>query len=110
MGKIIKKDNQSISSNLRIIVKSGKFSMGYRSTLRNLKDGKCKFIIVADNCPPGRRLELEYYSMLNKCNIHHFYGNNSELGIACGKVFRCSCFGIMEFGDAELSTFIKKIK
>lgn len=106
INKKTKKENQGISSKLRLIVKSGKFSIGYKSTLRNLKDGKCKLIIVADNCPPGRRLELEYYSMLNKCSIHHFYGNNSELGIACGKMFRCSCFGIIESGDAELSSFL----
>mmetsp|Transcript_69265 Transcript_69265/g.144411 ORF Transcript_69265/g.144411 Transcript_69265/m.144411 type:complete len:111 (+) Transcript_69265:3233-3565(+) len=104
--KKVKKDNQGISNKLRLIVKSGKFSMGYKTTIRKLKDGRCKLIIVADNCPPGRRLELEYYAMLNKCSIHHFFGNNSELGVACGKIFRCSCFGVIDSGDADLSSLL----
>jgi hypothetical protein len=34
--------------------------------------------------------EIEYYAMLAKTGVHHYTGNNIELGTACGKYFRVS--------------------
>ena len=34
------------------------------------------------------RSEIEYYAMLAKTGVHHYAGNNNELGTACGKYFR----------------------
>lgn len=51
-------------------------TLGYRSTLKSLRSGKAKLIIIAGNTPPLRKSELEYYSMLSKAPIHHFSGNN----------------------------------
>lgn len=54
-------------------------TLGYKSTLKSLRSGKAKLIIIAGNTPPLRKSELEYYSMLSKCHIHHFSGNNVSL-------------------------------
>ena len=37
-------------------------------------------ILISNNCPAIRRTELEYYAMLSKSQVHHFDGNNIELG------------------------------
>jgi large subunit ribosomal protein L30e len=50
--------------------------LGYRSTLKSLRSGKAKLILIAGNTPPLRKSELEYYSMLAKTSVHHFNGNN----------------------------------
>lgn len=99
---------ENVSNKLRLALKSGKFTIGYNTTNKALKEGECKIIIVANNCPATRRLELEYLAMLNKCSIHHFYGNNSELGLACGKQFRCCCIGIIDPGDSDILSFLRK--
>jgi large subunit ribosomal protein L30e len=44
--------------------------------------------------------------MLNKSLIHHFHGNNTDLGIACGKLFKCSCLGVMDPGDTDLTALL----
>lgn len=59
-----------------IVMKSGKVTLGYKSTLKCLRSGKAKLVIIAGNTPPLRKSELEYYSMLSKCSVHHFAGNN----------------------------------
>lgn len=70
-------------------------TLGYKSTLKTLRSGKAKLVIIAGNTPPLRKSELEYYSMLSKVmlhfsgpeppesrssfvqtNVHHFAGNN----------------------------------
>lgn len=38
---------------------SGKVTLGYKSTLKTLRSGKAKLIIIAGNTPPLRKSELE---------------------------------------------------
>ncbi|KAH7118837.1 cytosolic large ribosomal subunit protein L30 [Dendryphion nanum] len=92
----------SINSRLALVMKSGKVTLGYKSTLKSLRNGKAKLVIISGNTPPLRKSELEYYAMLGKCNVHHFSGNNIELGTACGKLFRCSTMAILDAGDSDI--------
>ena len=49
-----KKAMESINSRLALVMKSGKYTLGYRSTLKSLRLGKAKLIILANNAPPLR--------------------------------------------------------
>merc|ERR1712023_573239 len=83
-------------------INSRKYSLGYKSTLKTLRAGRAKLVIICNNCPPLRKSELEYYSMLSKCSVHHYTGNNIDLGTACGKYFRVSCLSILDAGDSDI--------
>ena len=51
------------------------------------------------------RSEIEYYAMLAKTGVHHYAGNNNELGTACGKYFRVRMFFLKTFfGNTSLSS------
>jgi large subunit ribosomal protein L30e len=68
--------------------------VGYKSALKSLRQGQAKLILIANNCPAIRRTELEYYAMLSKSQVHHFDGNNIELGkprwiASCGMLTTC---------------------
>jgi large subunit ribosomal protein L30e len=116
------KSSESISSRLALVVKSGKYSLGYKSAMKQMRSGKgavispslfprrdwsvrlrrsletdrdinrgyyaAKLVLIAGNCPPLRKSELEYYAMLSKTSVHHFAGTNVALGTAAGKLFR----------------------
>ena len=79
-------------------------------------------MLIAGNCPPLRKSELEYYAMLSKTTVHHFAGTNVALGTAAGKLFRVGyvwfcrylCLSltvifrvmtVMDPGDSDLLTF-----
>merc|ERR1712110_805344 len=98
-AKKTKKAQESINSRLQLVIKSGKYSLGYKSTLKTLRAGKAKLVIISTNCPALRKSELEYYSMLSKCSVHHYTGTNNDLGTACGKYFRVSCLSILDAGE-----------
>ncbi|TVY45733.1 60S ribosomal protein L30 [Lachnellula subtilissima] len=102
MAPAKKKNAEGINSRLALVIKSGKVTLGYKSTLKTLRSGKAKLVIIAGNTPPLRKSELEYYAMLAKCNVHHFAGNNIELGTACGKMFRCSTMAVLDAGDSDI--------
>jgi large subunit ribosomal protein L30e len=59
-------------------------------------------ILIANNCPPIAKSEIEYYAMLSKTGVHHYSGNNIDLGTACGKYFRVSCLAITDPGDSDI--------
>lgn len=49
-----KKAIESINSRLALVMKSGKFCLGLRQTLKTLRQGKSKLVIIANNTPPLR--------------------------------------------------------
>ena len=59
-------------------------------------------ILIAGNCPPLRKSEIEYYAMLAKTGVHHYSGNNIDLGTACGKYFRVGILSIIDGGDSDI--------
>merc|ERR1712167_410546 len=93
---------ESINARLALVMKSGKASLGYKSTLKTLRNGKAKLILISSNCPPLRKSEIEYYAMLAKTGVHHYAGDNVDLGTACGKYFRCSTMTITDPGDSDI--------
>eukprot|EP00794_Sanderia_malayensis_P011874 gene11874-13106_t len=97
-----KKAMESINTRLALVMKSGKYTLGYRSTLKTLRQGKAKLVIISANTPQLRKSEIEYYAMLAKTGVHHYTGNNIELGTACGKYFRVSVLSITDPGDSDI--------
>lgn len=100
--KKTKKTIESINSRLALVMKSGKYVLGYQQTLKSLRQGKAKLVIIANNTPPLRKSEIEYYAMLAKTGVHHYNGNNLELGTACGKLFRVTTLSITDPGDSDI--------
>mmetsp|Transcript_1844 Transcript_1844/g.2596 ORF Transcript_1844/g.2596 Transcript_1844/m.2596 type:complete len:112 (+) Transcript_1844:118-453(+) len=97
-----KKTHESINNRLALVMKSGKYTLGYKTTLKSLRSGKSKLVIVGNNCPPLRKSEIEYYAMLAKTGVHHYTGNNVELGTACGRYYRVGCLSVTDPGDSDI--------
>ena len=101
-GKKSKKAIESINARLQLVMKSGKSALGYKTTIKSLRAAKSKMVILSNNCPPLRKSEIEYYAMLAKCQVHHYAGNNNDLGTACGKYYRVSMLSITDPGDSDI--------
>ncbi|KAJ2452934.1 60S ribosomal protein L30 [Coemansia sp. RSA 2336] len=93
---------ETINSRLTLVMKSGKSALGYKSTLKSLRSGKAKLVIISGNTPPLRKSEIEYYAMLAKTSVHHYNGNNIDLGTACGKYYRVGTLSVLDAGDSDI--------
>ncbi|KAI4963343.1 hypothetical protein ZWY2020_014996 [Hordeum vulgare] len=91
--KKAKKSGENINNKLQLVMKSGKYTLGYKTVLKTLRSSR--LIILANNCPPLRKSEIEYYAMLAKIN-------NVDLGTACGKYYRVCCLSILDPGDSDI--------
>ncbi|KAL6328513.1 hypothetical protein AAG906_038708 [Vitis piasezkii] len=73
--KKTKKTQENINNKLALVMKSGKYTLGYKTVLKSLRSSKGKLILISNNCPPLRKSEIEYYAMLSKVSVHHFHGS-----------------------------------
>ncbi|ELV09411.1 60S ribosomal protein L30 [Tupaia chinensis] len=100
-AKKTKKSLESINSQLQFVLKSGKYVLGYKQTLKMVRLGKAKLVILINNCPALRKSEIEYYAMLAKTGVPHYSGN-IELGTAGGKYYRTCTLPIIDIGDSDI--------
>ncbi|KAL6184029.1 hypothetical protein ACLB2K_045436 [Fragaria x ananassa] len=56
--KKTKKTHESINNRLALVMKSGKYSLGYKTVIDTLRSSKGKLIIISNNCPPLRKSEI----------------------------------------------------
>lgn len=102
MVKKASKGGESMNNKLALVMKSGKVTLGYKTTLKSLRQGKAKLVFLCNNAPPVRRSEIEYYCMLSKTQVIYYSGNNIDFGRACGKHFRVSSLAILDEGDSDI--------
>jgi large subunit ribosomal protein L30e len=93
-----------MNSRLKLVMKSGKAILGYKASMKALRKSKSKMILIASNCPHLRKSEIEYLAMLAKTQVHHYAGDNTAMGTACGKFFNCSVLTIIDAGDSDILT------
>nr|XP_048287824.1 60S ribosomal protein L30-like [Myodes glareolus] len=84
------------------LVKSEKYVLVYKQTRKMIKQGKAKLVILANNCPALRKSDIEYYAMLAKTGVHHYSGNNIELGTVCGKHYRVCMPAILDPSGSDI--------
>jgi large subunit ribosomal protein L30e len=58
-------------------------SLGHKQTLKTLRNGKAKLVLISANCPPLRKSEIEYYAMLAKTGVHHYAGSEPRPPARC---------------------------
>ena len=92
---------------IRRAVETGRVIIGSRQTLKFLKLGKGKLIIVASNCPPELRKAVEYYSKLTGVKLYVFPGKSVDLGIAVGKPYPICLMNVLDPGDSQVLGLVK---
>ncbi len=88
----------NVEKALRKAMKTGKVFLGSKRTIKALKSGEAKLVIVAENCPEEVRLKIKNFDV----PVVEFNGNNMELGAICGKPFSVAALAIADAGESEI--------
>lgn len=75
--------------------------------MKNIRKARAKLVVISNNMPTLRKSEIEYYAMLSKTLVHHYNGNNLELGTACGKTYAVGVMSITDAGDSDILRAIR---
>jgi len=90
--------NKAIAST----VETGKVWFGANNAIKNVKMGKAKLVVLAENCPKNIREDIEYYCKLSRIPMIIYKGTSLDLGAVCGKPFMISALTIREPGDSDI--------
>jgi large subunit ribosomal protein L30e len=96
-----------IERELVTAIKTGKVILGSRKTLKYVKLGKAKAVIVASNAPPDIRNDILYYAKLSNIPVYIYPGTSVELGAACGKPFTVASLAILDPGSSRILDLIE---
>ncbi len=77
---------------VRRVLKTGKYYLGSKRTIKALKKGEAKAVIVAKNCPEEVLEEIKKYDV----PVLVYDGTNMELGALCGKPFSVAAMAVTE--------------
>lgn len=88
-------------------LKTGKVVLGSRKTLRYVKTGKAKAVIVAANAPPELKNDIVYYAKLSNIPVYIYPGTSVELGAVCGKPFVVASLSILDPGNSRILELIE---
>lgn len=91
-----------IDRGIRVAVDTGTVTLGSDKSIKNLKLGKGKIVIIAENCPEDVREDVMHYSRLSDIPIYTYKGTSVELGSVCGKPFTVATLIIRDPGDSNI--------
>ena len=92
----------SLERELRNLIKTGKYYLGTKQTIKALKLGKAKLVVMAENTPPEIRKQVEYYARLSNTPVIVYKGTSVDLGLAIGKPFRVSLIAVIDEGSSRI--------
>ena len=92
---------------LRTTLKTGKVVIGYKRTIKTIRMGKSKLVIIAANAPDDIRGDIERYCKLANISLYVFHGTSLDLGAICNKPFMVAVLAILDPGESKILDVIK---
>lgn len=96
-----------VNREIRRAADTGKVVLGSDKSIKSLKLGLAKLIIVASNCGHDILADVERYSELSNVPVHRYGGSSAELGLACGKPFFVSVMAILDPGESNILNLVR---
>ncbi len=90
---------ENVEKALRKALKAGKVYFGSKKTLKALKKGEVRLVVVAKNCPDSIRESIKSFNV----PVIPFNGENMELGAVCGKPFGVAALAVLDAEDEILN-------
>ncbi len=92
----------NIDRALQVAVKTGKVLIGSNETLKAVKRGQAKLVILASNCPKHVRAEVE-----TKVKTFNYSGTSTDLGATCGKPYAIAALAVAHLGESDILAVLR---
>jgi len=92
----------SLEREIKNLIRTGRYYIGSRKSLKALKRGEAKLVIIAENAPPAIRERAIYYAKLSGARVVMFKGSSVDLGLTAGKPFPISMIAVIDVGSSRL--------
>jgi len=91
-----------VDKEVRQAVDTGKVVLGADKSIKAVKLGQAKLVILASNCEEAVRADLVRYAGLAGIHVYNYAGDSAALGLACGKPFFVSVMAVVDPGGSSI--------
>lgn len=91
-----------IGREIRKAAETGKILFGTEQSLKAIKTGEAKLVIVASNADEKTKEDIQHYCGLSAIRVHYHEGSSVELGTLCGKPFVISVATVVSPGESNV--------
>jgi len=92
----------SIDGLVKSLVRGGKVVIGYRRSVKLLKIGRLRAIVVAQNSPSSVVVDVKYYASLGGTPVIVYRGSSTDLGALLGRPHPVSVIGVIDPGNISM--------
>jgi len=92
-----------LEGEIKQVLKTGKYILGYRKSIRAIKTGKARAVVIASKIPKWMEDDVIYYAKLGDIPVIKFKGTSYELGMVCGKPFPVAVMAILDPGTSRIT-------
>ena len=83
-------------------INTGRFHLGSKVALREIRRGRALMAILSSNCPEEVRESIENHGKLSRIPVLRHQKDSLDLGVLCGKPFPVSTIVINDPGDSKI--------
>ncbi len=98
----------SFERELKGLLKTGKVTIGSKESIKAVKNGKAKMVIVAMNALPRYRENVKYYAKLGGIPVYEYKGTSVELGALSGKPYPVSMIAVLDEGSSRILEVVEE--
>jgi large subunit ribosomal protein L30e len=91
-----------LNKSVLIAVRTGRVILGSKETIKAIKSGRGRLVIVSSNCPMEKMEDIAGSAKLSGMTVYAYPGSAIDLGEACGKPFAVAAMIIREPGDSDI--------
>ncbi|MGC8479456.1 MAG: 50S ribosomal protein L30e [Candidatus Micrarchaeia archaeon] len=91
-----------INNDLRLVIDTGKYTIGNREVIRSISDSKAKVIVLASKGKKEIAEDILHLCSVAKLRVIKFSGNSLELGTLCGKPYSVTVLAVLEPGNSNI--------
>ncbi len=103
-------DVQELNRQIRMALETGDVILGANKTIRALKMGEPKLVIISMDCPEDIREDVEYYAELAEIPVFVYPGTSIELGDACGRPHVVATMAVLDDGESNLLNIVEQAR
>lgn len=99
-----------IAKSIQMAVRTGKTILGANESIRAVKHGDVKLVILAANTPSSIRNDIIHYTNLSdpKIPTMDYEGSSLDLGFICGKPYLVSVVSVQQPGDSDILQLVEE--
>lgn len=97
----------SLGNELKNALRSGKVVLGENESLKSLRQGRGKVIVVAGNARPELKDEVRGLAKIAGIPVLEFPGTSQELGYTLGKPFPVQVMVIIDPGESRIAELVE---